>query len=295
MPQLTRILDALRENGAEKINFAGGEPFLYEELLGNLVRHAKEKSGFPSVSIISNGALLKRTWFERYGSYLDYLGISCDSTNPNTNLSHGRAHAGAIKAKDPFIDVRRAASLANEFGIRFKINTVVTNLNKHETGLASLVNETAPERWKIFQVLAIEGENMSSGGTGGGNGSSSVLAIRNAPKAAPFSDLPVTLQDFRNFVLRNSELLRPELSDIIKAEDNETMRSSYIIIDEFGRFLDNSQGSKTPSRPILNAAGEVDIDAAALDLLGKDGLGFDRQAYHQRDGYFSESWSRRLQ
>lgn len=165
----------------------------------------------------------------------------------------------------------------------------MTNINKDETELAALVNETAPERWKIFQMLVIEGENAASSSF-----DVPPLSVRQAPKAVPFLELPVSINDFKGYVSRNNKLLLPTLRDkgIIKAEDNEVMRSSYIIIDEFGRFLDNSKGAKTPSRPILNANGDIDIDSAAFDLLGRDQRGFDRDAFQKRDGYYSKHWSR---
>ena len=124
---LLRILDALRASGAEKVNFAGGEPFLYPELLGALVRHAKRESGFASVSVISNAARITRAWFEQHGANLDFLGVSCDSVDAQTNHKHGRGPAGAVRAVDRTRDVRAAAALAREFGSRFKVNTVVTD------------------------------------------------------------------------------------------------------------------------------------------------------------------------
>ena len=69
------LLQILWNSGAEKINFAGGEPFLYPETLGELVKHSK-KMGYSSVSIISNGSKVKRDWMEKYGIGLDILGIS---------------------------------------------------------------------------------------------------------------------------------------------------------------------------------------------------------------------------
>lgn len=55
--------------GMEKINFSGGEPFLQDrgEYLGELVRFCKEDLGLPSVSIVSNGSLIRERWFVKYG------------------------------------------------------------------------------------------------------------------------------------------------------------------------------------------------------------------------------------
>jgi radical S-adenosyl methionine domain-containing protein 2 len=56
----------------EKINFSGGEPFLKKEFLGALVKYCKEELNLPSVTIVSNGSLIRESWFKKYGK-LSYL------------------------------------------------------------------------------------------------------------------------------------------------------------------------------------------------------------------------------
>lgn len=53
----------------EKINFSGGEPFLQDrgEFVGKLVQFCKQELALPSVSIVSNGSLIRKQWFEKYG------------------------------------------------------------------------------------------------------------------------------------------------------------------------------------------------------------------------------------
>lgn len=55
--------------GMEKINFSGGEPFLQDrgEFVGQLVQFCKEELKLPSVSIVSNGSLIRERWFKKYG------------------------------------------------------------------------------------------------------------------------------------------------------------------------------------------------------------------------------------
>ena len=57
--------------GMEKINFSGGEPFLQDrgEYLGKLVRFCKEELALPSVSVVSNGSLIRERWFKDYGKF----------------------------------------------------------------------------------------------------------------------------------------------------------------------------------------------------------------------------------
>lgn len=45
----------LRAEGMQKLNFAGGEPFLYPKLLSQLCEFAKTQLQLESVSIVSNG------------------------------------------------------------------------------------------------------------------------------------------------------------------------------------------------------------------------------------------------
>lgn len=53
-----------------KVNFSGGEPFIHQkgEYLGQLVRYCKEELELESVSIVSNGSLIKEEWFQKYGT-----------------------------------------------------------------------------------------------------------------------------------------------------------------------------------------------------------------------------------
>lgn len=53
----------------EKINFSGGEPFIKDRgnFVGELVKFCKEDLKLPSVTIVSNGSLIRESWFEEYG------------------------------------------------------------------------------------------------------------------------------------------------------------------------------------------------------------------------------------
>lgn len=53
----------------EKINFSGGEPFIQDrgEFVGELVQFCKQELELPSVSIVSNGSLIRKRWFQKYG------------------------------------------------------------------------------------------------------------------------------------------------------------------------------------------------------------------------------------
>ena len=75
-------------------------------------------------------------------------------------------------------------------------------------------------------------------------------------------------------------------------ESNDAMRNSYLILDEYMRFLDNTGGSKTPSLSLLDVGVE-----AAMDMAG-----FDQAMFLKRGGKYKwskqahslEWWSLRL-
>jgi len=90
LEQAKEGLTKLKEAGMKKINFAGGEPFLYPKFLGELVVFCKQTLQLESVSIISNGSLIKDNWMEKYAKHLDILGISCDSFDEAVNVKIGR-------------------------------------------------------------------------------------------------------------------------------------------------------------------------------------------------------------
>ncbi len=83
-------LRKLAEAGMKKMNFSGGEPFLYASHLGEMCKFCKEGLGLESVSIVSNGSKIRREFFELYGKYVDILAISVDSFDESTNEKIGR-------------------------------------------------------------------------------------------------------------------------------------------------------------------------------------------------------------
>jgi radical S-adenosyl methionine domain-containing protein 2 len=259
---LFKILHDLREYGCRKINFAGGEPFMYPELLGDMVQYCKEVLKYESVSIISNASKIQERWFATYGQYIDILGVSCDAVEDDVNKSIGRGGGNHTKF------VHRAAAICRLYNIPFKLNTVVNAYNV-DKDLGTLVNELQPMRWKVFQVLGLTGENTGED------------SLRDV------SRFLISDEKFQSYIERNrKQLQNPE---ILKVEDNSTMQSSYILVDEYGCFLDCSGGGKVATRSIL----DVGVRTAFHELLQSSGGGFDRDAFIRRDGdYASSSWSR---
>jgi radical S-adenosyl methionine domain-containing protein 2 len=116
--------------------------------------------------------------------------------------------------------------------MRLKLNTVVHRLNAHED-LRDFIRELAPRRWKLFQVLPVDGQNHER-----------------------FAEFEIDQASFDAFVERHRELAAHDI-DIV-GEANEDMRGSYAMIDPAGRFYDSTTGQYLYSDPIL----EVGVERA---------------------------------
>ena len=243
-----------------KINFSGGEPFIVErgKFVGEMVRYCKEDLGLESVSIVSNGSLIKKHWFKSYGHCLDILAVSCDSFNPETNRTIGRAWQNSTPdhGKDHLESLLSVRQWCRDYGVKFKINSVINSYN-HEEVMIEHITELAPCRWKVFQCLLIDGENVGP---------------EKLRDAEPFY---ITEEKFQSFVNRHSSCSPPPT-----VEDNDTMRSSYLILDEEMRFLDCSGGAKEPGPSIL----DVGVQVAMRNCH------FDDEALMRRDGIYD--WTR---
>uniref|UniRef100_A0A1A7YDA6 S-adenosylmethionine-dependent nucleotide dehydratase RSAD2 n=1 Tax=Iconisemion striatum TaxID=60296 RepID=A0A1A7YDA6_9TELE len=253
LEEAKRGLRLLKEAGMEKINFSGGEPFLHDkgEFLGQLVQYCKVDLQLPSVSIVSNGSMIKENWFQKYGDSLDILAISCDSFEEETNQLIGRAQG----RKSHIENLYKICSWCQQYKVAFKINSVINTFNVDED-MTERINQLNPVRWKVFQCLLIDGENAGED------------ALREAERFV------ISDEQFQEFLERHGGV------SCLVPESNEKMRNSYLILDEYMRFLDCREGRKDPSRSIL-------------DVGVKDAIcfsGFDEKMFLKRGGKYI--WSK---
>ncbi|XP_066964435.1 S-adenosylmethionine-dependent nucleotide dehydratase RSAD2-like [Macrobrachium rosenbergii] len=236
LEEAKRGLRMLRDAGMEKVNFSGGEPFMKDRgrYVGEMVRYCKKELQLPSVTIVSNGSLITEGWFKEFGEDLDILALSCDSFVPETNALIGRQQG----KKNHLDSLKRVRQWCAQYKVAFKLNTVVNIHNKDED-MSSEILELNPCRWKVFQCLLIDGENAGE------------EAIRHA------EEFVISDEEFQTFLERHKEV------PCLVPESNEAMRYSYLILDEYMRFLDG--GSKQPSKSILDVGVENTINFSAFD------------------------------
>ena len=225
-----RGCDMLKKAGTRKLNIAGGEPFIYPHYLGELIKQCKENIKIEKISVITNGSLVKKNFFEKFGKYIDVFGVSCDSFDKETNIKIGRGKKGENVQK--LFEIRE---LCKQYGIKFKLNTVVCNYNKDEN-MVENIKKLNPDRWKVFQVLMVKGENED--------------------KVTKFQ---ITNEEFKQFVERHKEI------KCMVAESNDNMKSSYLILDEKMRFLDKGDGDEICSQSILEVGVEKALESIVYD------------------------------
>ncbi|KAJ9313120.1 hypothetical protein DTO271D3_6549 [Paecilomyces variotii] len=244
---MQRGLWMLKKAGMRKINFAGGEPLLYPRLLSKLVAFCKEELKLESVSIVTNGSKLTEKFMARSAKHVDIIAVSCDSFDERVNVQIGRGKGAHLE------QVQEVARLCRKYGVKFKVNTVVNRYNVHED-MNEHMNSIQPFRWKCFQVLIIEGENDSTS------------TIRDARR------FMITDEEFQQFCDRHSS------NSFFVPEPNDVMRSSYLILDEYMRFLNKGTGAPTESI----------LDVGARRALEQ--VYWDEESFQKRGGIYD--WSK---
>lgn len=225
-PDATELIARLAAAGVRKISFAGGEPTLHP-FVDRLVVHAATLG--MTTSVVTNGARLERL-LERTGNALHWACLSVDSADEGVQAALGRGRGDHVRRALHLADVCR------DNGVRLKLNTVVTALNVDED-MSEYVRRFRPERWKVFQVLRVEGQNDGA-----------------------VEPLLISTDAFERYVKRHVHLSAAGI-DVVP-EDNDAMTDSYAMIDPLGRFYGNTGGRHVVSAPIL----EVGIDTALAQV-----------------------------
>jgi radical S-adenosyl methionine domain-containing protein 2 len=218
-----KILDKLKEAGLQKITFAGGEPLLYKWIYEVIVY---SKGIGLTTSIITNGSLLTDELLEKFKGKLDWIGISIDSLNDETNVKIGRTY----KNKPNYYEL---VSKIKMYGFKLKINTVVNRYNEKES-MQDFINMANPARWKVFDTLRVEGQNDKQ-----------------------FFEIQTSDWGYQEFLQRHNH---PSMV----CENNEAMTGSYLLIDPQGRLFENSKGKHTYSSPLQHT--DIDKCLSEIDL-----------------------------
>ena len=241
------VVEALASAGFDKVNFAGGEPTLCP-WLPDLIRRAKNLGCI--TSMVTNGSRITPDWLDNVSEYLDWAALSIDTVDQEKLRKTGRVTVDGPLSGTDYLHV---VNLLKLHGVRLKINTVVTQINRDED-LTEFIETAHPERWKLLQVLPVGAQNDGS-----------------------VPELAITSEQFNRYVARNRRV--EELGITVVPENNDLMTGSYVMVDPAGRFFDNMSGCHRYSRPIL----ELGVAAALQEVS------IDPHKFRSRDGVYD--WS----
>jgi radical S-adenosyl methionine domain-containing protein 2 len=199
---------------------------------------------------VSNGSKIREEWMRQNCKWLDILAISCDSFNAETNKKIGRGDDGGNVVR-----LFRIAEWCRKYGIKFKLNTVV-NAHNWDEDMVENIEELAPFRWKAFQCLIVAGEND------------------NEERKRDARNFLVTDEQWQTFRNRHKHL------PCYVPEDNTSMASSYLNLDEYMCFLDKGEGMLARSESIL----KVGVKEAMKQIV------WDKKSFIERGGIYD--WGR---
>ena len=229
-----KIINELFVSGFRKISFAGGEPTLCTHL-SELIKYAKN-IGFATM-LVTNGSGINPAFLQSSYGYLDWICLSIDSISTDTNKRIGRhLTSGIITNKDFYTQI---INTIKHFPFRLKINTVVSQYNLKED-FNDFLAWSKPERWKVFQVLPIEGQNITT-----------------------FSNYQIYNKEMDEFLLKHSGL--KTLFNVVPERNND-MKGSYVMINPSGRFYCNSNGNHAYSELILKVGVRIAIGQMPYDF-----------------------------
>lgn len=231
--QTIEVVRQLAHYGFKKITFAGGEPTLCP-WLSDLIAIAKH-SGMTTM-IVTNGSKLTDDFLKENQKFLDWIAVSIDSLDVQTNISTGRAITGktALNLEYYMSLVERIKQL--EYGL--KINTVVHRYNFMEN-MNDFIRFAKPERWKVLQVLPVIGQND-----------------------AEIERFTISEPQFQTFLDNHNDM--KNVTEIVP-ETNSQITGSYVMVDPAGRFFDNSSEQYNYSKPILEIGVESALQQVNLD------------------------------
>ena len=219
------VPEMLAAAGADKITFVGGEPTLCP-YLGDLLAASKDVG--LTTCIVSNATGLTEEFLDEWGHLIDWVGLSIDASNDELHAEIGRGMRGDLaRQRSHHLELAKQVwASCTHRGIRMKLNTVVCKANL-EDDMSALVMELKPERWKIFEVLPVEGQNDGD-----------------------VDDMLLEEGEFNSWVERHKWVADEGIQFV--PESNELMRGSYAMLDALGRFYSNTEGGHTYGPSILD-------------------------------------------
>ena len=182
----------------------------------------ESKSVGLTTMIVTNGSLLTGRFIAENHRNIDWISLSIDSQFETVQFQLGRGFSAHVE------QTIRNVQQIRDAGIRVKLNTVVTKYTTDED-MGTFIERLKPERWKVFQMLPVTGQNDDFVG-----------------------ELSISSDEFDTFVKNHAHVSSAVF------EDNDAMRGSYVMLSPDGRFFSNNSGGHVYTDSIL----EIGVEKA---------------------------------
>lgn len=150
--EITRLVSILADLGIEKIRLTGGEPLLRPKL-ENLIISIAEINGIKSISMTTNGLLLKDKVKILRDAGLESVNISLDTFRQD--------RFKAITGVDTLNRVIGAIDAADQLGLKVKINTVVIRgWNEDEVVDFAIFARDTGHTVRFIEFMPLDGSGM---------------------------------------------------------------------------------------------------------------------------------------
>ena len=150
LEQAYGILEEIKDLGITRINCAGGEPTLVKEF-SSLVDYSYNLG--LKVSVVTNGNGLTDSLLSALQDKISAIKLTIDSAKEFTEFEMGRGYGNQVQ------NTVALSKKIRSHNIKVMANTVVTSMNYTED-MHAMIRLISPVRWKVFQVLPIEGQNL---------------------------------------------------------------------------------------------------------------------------------------
>ena len=248
-----RILKNLIHEGIKEITWTGGEALLYPNVVP-LMKLAKE-NGIKN-KLITNGLLLAQSNHkEEICDNLDYLVLSIDSIDNQTNLELGRGI-------NHYKNIKEVLDYVKDKDLKLNINTVVSKENINQLDdLGNFLNNYKINTWKFFKFMPLRETAEKN---------KNLFEITDAEFDAK-KGVFKKFDNISNISYKKEKKLEESIlivanGDIIKTENGKDIKKGNALYQNLMEFMDKGDGKMEKIRTVV-AHNDEEIRNAIINSI----------------------------
>ena len=248
-----RILKNLIHEGIKEITWTGGEALLYPNVVP-LMKLAKE-NGIKN-KLITNGLLLAQSNHkEEICDNLDYLVLSIDSIDNQTNLELGRGI-------NHYKNIKEVLDYVKDKDLKLNINTVVSKENINQLDdLGNFLNNYKINTWKFFKFMPLRETAEKN---------KNLFEITDAEFDAK-KGVFKKFDNISNISYKKEKELEESIlivanGDIIKTENGKDIKKGNALYQNLMEFMDKGDGKMEKIRTVV-AHNDEEIRNAIINII----------------------------